>query len=86
MLNPDDLYPQELTTCADEPTVPPRPAPDQPRSDEDKATYTKDLRGAWADCHDTVNSVGVRKGLYKQQYDDSKRGSLGKIWHRMTGK
>lgn len=69
LLSPDSLYPASITECRDEPVVPARPAPDLPRSDLDKANYTRDLHGAWADCHDTVAATAERARLYRQQYD-----------------
>lgn len=80
MLSPDSLYPEAITSCADEPAVPARPAPvngvQQPRSDKDKANYTNALHGAWADCHDTVAATKERKDLYTQQFNAAKPG-----WH-----
>lgn len=61
--------------------VPPRPAPDQPRSDEDKAKYTRDLRLAWADCSDTVASTADRKERYRKQYEDAnKKGFFSRLF------
>lgn len=67
-LSPDALYPAAITACRDEPVVPARPAPGLPRTDQDKAGYTRDLHGAWADCHDTVEATAQRKRLYVEQY------------------
>lgn len=68
MLSPDSLYPAAITSCADEPAVPPRPAPGQPRPDEVKAQYTGDLRAAFVDCKDTVGATAKRKADYAAQY------------------
>lgn len=68
LLSPDSLYPDSITECRDEPVVPARPAPGQPRLDEDKAAYDRDLHGAWADCHDTVGETKKRKADYAEQY------------------
>lgn len=79
LLSPDDLYPEALTVCKKEPAVPPRPAPGVPRSEEAKSDYVKELRGAWADCSDTVTGVKERKAAYKRQYD-AERNPLTKLW------
>lgn len=76
--DPDDLYPTELVACAAEPTVPARPAPDLPRSEEDKANYVKDLHGAYADCKDDVAGMADRKARYRAQYDNAQRSPLAK--------
>lgn len=86
LLSPDDLYPSELTTCASEPAVPARPAPGQPRTDEQKAGYIKDMRAAWADCSDDVAGIKDRKERYKVQYDNAKGGFLSKLWPKKTKK
>jgi hypothetical protein len=86
LLDPDALYPVELTSCAAEPAVPPRPGPGLARTDEAKAEYTRDLRQAWGDCHDTVAGVADRKARYKLQYDNEKASGLGKLWRHLTGK
>lgn len=70
LLPPDDLYPVEITSCQDEPSVPARPAPDQPRPPEAVAGYITDLRGAWADCHDDVKATALRKDLYQERFKD----------------
>jgi len=80
LLSPDDLYPAEFTTCAAEPKVPERPAPGVPRTDEAKAEYTKDLRGAWADCSDDVAGIKDRKARYQVQYDNAQGGFLTKLF------
>lgn len=85
-LSPDDLYPVEITACKDAPAVPPRPAPDAPRTSEDKAKYDVELRGAWADCYDTVGDVAKRKERYKLRFDQAQAGPLGKLWRNVTGK
>lgn len=72
-----------LTTCADEPTVPVRPAPDQPRTDAQRAAYLKDLHGAWGDCHDTVGSWAERRKLYEAQYQQENSGVVGKLWQKV---
>jgi hypothetical protein len=69
LLSPDSLYPSAITACADEPKVPARPAPDQPRTDPAKAEYTKGLHDAWADCHDTVAATAARKAAYAKQFE-----------------
>lgn len=79
LLSPDDLYPSELTTCAAEPAVPERPAPGQPRTDEQKAGYIKDLRASWADCSDDVAGIKDRKERYTVQYENAKGGFLSKL-------
>lgn len=79
---PDDLYPTALTACQDEPKVPSRPAPGQPRPDAVKGQYIKDLRGAWADCHDTVAATKTRKDLYQHQYDTTQGTFWDKLFHR----
>lgn len=76
MLPPDDLYPAELTSCADEPTVPPRPAPGVRRDPTDVSYYIGDLRNAWADCKDDVNGIKDRKERYAKQYRDEQRSPL----------
>ncbi|MFN3836837.1 MAG: hypothetical protein ACK4MI_03900 [Brevundimonas sp.] len=68
LLSPDSLYPAAITACRDEPVVPGRPATGVPRTDQDKANYTRDLHGAWADCHDTVAATAERRRLYAEQY------------------
>jgi hypothetical protein len=67
---PDDLYPVSITECADEPEVPYRPAPDQPRDDREKAQYVKDLHAAYVDCHDSVEEAKNRKADWQKQYDE----------------
>jgi hypothetical protein len=79
LLPPDSLYPKAITSCQDEPPVPPRPAPGQPRSDADKATYTNNLHGAWADCHDTVDATAKRKADYQAQYD----AATAPLWKKL---
>lgn len=74
LLSPDSLYPEAITSCADEPAVPPRPADGSPRPDKDKADYVNGLHGAWADCHDTVDATRQRKALYAKQYEAAKPG------------
>jgi len=85
-LDPNDLYPNEITVCAEEPPVPPRPAPGLPREDEVKAGYTRDLRTAWADCYDTVKVTKERKAGYQQQYDNARASPIGRFWRDLTGK
>jgi len=80
LLSPDDLYPVELTTCAPEPKVPERPAPGQPRPDDVKAGYVKDLRAAWGDCSDDVAGIKDRKARYAVQYENDKGGFLTKLF------
>lgn len=69
MLSPDSLYPPAITSCADEPEVPPRPAAGQARPDAVKAQYTADLRAFGVDCKDTVSATAQRKADYQKQYD-----------------
>ena len=84
LISPDDLYPKALTNCAPEPTVPPRPADGQPRSDTDKATYVKNLHGAYEDCHDTVDGWAQRRALYVKQYDQQTKGYFTNLWNAIT--
>lgn len=80
LLSPDDLYPSELTTCAAEPQVPERPAPGQPRPDDVKAGYVKDLRAAWGDCSDDVAGIKDRKERYAAQYQNETGGLWTKLF------
>lgn len=84
MLPPDDLYPTELTQCADEPKVPARPAPGAPRDPTSVSYYIGDLRNAWADCHDDVAAIKDRKDRYSEQYQDQQRSpverGLRRLW------
>ena len=84
MFAPDDLYPAELTQCADEPRVPARPAPGVARDPTSVAYYVGDLRNAWADCHDDVAGIRDRKARYVKQYEDEQRSplerGLRKLW------
>jgi hypothetical protein len=41
LLPPDNLYPKALTFCADDPKVPTRPAPGQPRTDAQRQTTSR---------------------------------------------
>jgi len=84
MLPPDDLYPTELTSCADEPKVPARPAPGVARDPTSVAYYIGDLRNAWADCHDDVDGIRDRKQRYAAQYKEQQRPawerSIRNLW------
>lgn len=81
LLSPDSLYPESITACADEPKVPPRPAPDVARPPAVKATYTEKLHEAWGDCHDTVGATKVRKAEYKKQYDAATAPAWKKLFN-----
>jgi hypothetical protein len=85
LLPPENLYPKILTTCADDPKVPPRPAPGQPRTDGAKADYLKNLHGAFQDCHDTVGGWADRRALYVKQYNTQTKGYLRNLWDAVTG-
>lgn len=83
LLSPDSLYPVELTVCAPDPAVPPRPAPGPdgkpaPRDDKAKGEYIKDLHDAGQDCRDKVTGVKERRDLYVQQYN----ANQGNLWQR----
>ncbi|AFU88007.1 Rz-like spanin [Caulobacter phage CcrColossus] len=69
LLSPDSLYPDSITSCAPEPEVPARPAPNVARPESVKATYLNGVRWAGADCRDTVAATAQRKIDYKKQYD-----------------
>jgi hypothetical protein len=86
MIEPEHLYPKVLTTCADSPSVPARPAPGQARPDTDKAKYLKALRGAWADCHDTVDGWAELRHKYVQQYEHQNYGYFERVWRAVTDK
>lgn len=85
LLSPDSLYPQALTTCADEPRVEPRADPTVPRSDEEKTQYAQGLREAWADCHGTVESWAERRARYVEQYERETYNPIQRAWRRATG-
>lgn len=68
-MSPDALYPSAITSCANEPTPPARPAEGQPREDKPKAEYIAALHGAWGDCHDTVAATAARKAAYAKQFE-----------------
>lgn len=68
LLSPDSLYPTSITQCRNQPAVPARPGPGLPRPDADKADYTEQLHGAWADCYDTVGETKQRKADYAEWY------------------
>lgn len=86
LIPPENLYPKVLTTCADDPKVPARPAPGQPRTDSAKADYLKNLHSAFNDCHDTVGGWADRRALYVKQYDAQTKGYFENLWDAMTGK
>jgi hypothetical protein len=68
-LSPDSLYPAAITSCVDEPAVPPRPADGGPRDDKVKSIYINDLRAFGLDCKDTVAATARRKAEYVKQYE-----------------
>jgi len=84
LLSPDSLYPTAITSCADEPKVPPRPVTADgslgPRTPEAKASYTEQLHGAWGDCHDTVAATAQRKASYAEQYKRSTESPIRKFF------
>lgn len=82
----ESLYPTALTQCAPEPRVPDRPAPDQPRSGRDKATYVKNLHGAYLNCQDVVEGWKERRSLYADQYEHAKYGYFERLWRSATGR
>lgn len=84
MIAPEDLYPKALTTCADEPNVPARPAAGKPRSDTDHATYLKNMRDAYLDCHDTVGGWADRRARYVKQYEHQQYGYIERVWRSVT--
>jgi len=86
LLSPESLYPVALTQCADEPEVPDRPGPGLPRTDEQKATYTKNLRAFGLDCKDTVGSWAERRAKYVEQYEKESFGSAERLWRKVRGK
>lgn len=53
----------------DEPAVPPRPGPGEPRSDDVKSEYVGQLRAAGTDCRDTVAETRERKAAYTARYE-----------------
>ena len=83
--NPDSLYPVEMTTCADLPPVPARPAPDAPRSEDDKATYVGSLRFTAVDCKDTVGDWAARRDRYVEQWNRETHNAGERLWRRVTG-
>ena len=86
MPNPDAIYPVEMVRCADEPAVPPRPAPDQPRTETDKAQFLADVRAAGADCRDTVSQWYARRERYVLQWERETHSPGERAWRRLTGK
>lgn len=54
--------------------MPPRPAPGQPRTDDDKAAYVTDLRGAFLDCKGTVDAIAVRRAKLDAQASAAQPG------------
>ncbi len=86
MPNPDALYPIEMVKCADEPAVPPRPAPDEPRTEAQKGQFLADVREAGADCRDTVSQWYDRRERYVLQWERETHGAGERAWRRLTGK
>lgn len=85
LIDPDNLYPKALTSCAGEPVVPTRPAANKARTTNAVAGYTKDLHGAYEDCHDTVDGWAQRRGLYVKQYEQATEGYFTHLWHAIVG-
>jgi len=84
LIDPNNLYPQALTKCTDEPVVPTRPADGKPRSESAKTAYEKNLHAAYEDCHDTVASWAERRALYVKQYEQATEGYFTRLWHAVT--
>ena len=74
-----------MTQCADLPQVPARPAPDQPRSEDAKATYVGALRATAVDCKDTVGDWAARRQRYVEQWERETHSAGERLWRRVTG-
>lgn len=85
LIPPNDLYPQALTTCVDEPVLAERADKILPRADREKAQYVKGLRSAYLDCKDTVSGWADRRALYTKQYDTKTNGYFTNLWRSVTG-
>ena len=84
--NPDSLYPVEMTTCADEPAVPPRPQPGEARSETVKAGYVAELRAFGVDCKDTVDAWHARRERYVLQWEQETHSTGERVWRHLTGR
>lgn len=86
MPTPDDLYPDIITRCQEEPHVDVRVDPTKHRTDAEKAAYVASLRAAWGDCHDKVVGIKERKDLYKKQYEQTNFNAFDRLIRSVTGK
>lgn len=84
--DPDSLYPIEMTTCADAPVVPERPAPDEPREEPAKAQYVVGLRASFVDCKDTVGDWAGRRDRYVDRWEKQNYNAAERLIRRATGK
>lgn len=83
--HPDALYPIEMTRCAEDPPVPDRPSPEEPRSETVKAQYVANLRAAGEDCRDTVADWASRRDRYVVQWERETHSTGERVWRKITG-
>lgn len=86
LIPPDDLYPISLTRCSDEPRLTARADPTMPRTEREKASYIKELRGALFDCHDKVDGWADRRERYVKQYESKTYGYIARVWRSVSNK